>query len=68
MDKIREFKESHEENTLLYIVAAFVIGLAVGMLISPVKKGIAIGSYNGANNNFENSNNVSHKSGKRKNK
>ena len=52
MDKIKDFSEKHEENTLLYIF---------GFIMSPIKNGVAIGSYNGAYNKFSDSNNVTKK-------
>ena len=52
MDKIKDFSEKHEENTLLYIF---------GFIMSPIKNGVAIGSYNGAYNKFSDSHNVKKK-------
>ena len=32
MDKIKDFSEKHEENTLLYIFAGFLLGLIFGFM------------------------------------
>lgn len=45
-----------EDKTVLLCLMCFVMGLALGFIISPVKNGIAIGSYNGCNNNIKDSN------------
>ena len=61
MDKIKDFSAKHEENTLPYIFAGFLLGLIFGFIMSPIKNGVAIGSYNGAYNKFSDSNNVTKK-------
>ncbi|WP_295069445.1 hypothetical protein [Ruminococcus sp.] len=57
MDSIEQFKEEKGEKAFLYMLIGFLAGIVVGFIASPVKNGIAIGSYNGANNKFKNSNN-----------
>ena len=57
MDLIEQFKEEKGEMAFLYLLIGFLAGIVVGFIASPVKNGIAIGSYNGANNKFKNSNN-----------
>lgn len=42
-----------EDKTVLLCLMCFIMGLALGFIISPVKNGIAIGSYNGSNNNVK---------------
>ena len=66
MSQIRSFIEEQEEKTLLCILTAFLAGLVVGLLLSPFKNGIAVSSYNGSYNEFENSNNVNRKDKKHK--
>ncbi len=66
MSQIKSFIEEQEEKTLLYILTAFLAGLVIGMLLSPLKNGIAVGSYNGSYNEFTDSNNVNHKGKKHK--
>ena len=61
MEAIRKFKEENGEKAFLYVLIGFLAGVIVGLLLSPVKNGIAIGSYNGANNQFKNSNNIEKK-------
>lgn len=61
MSNIRKFIEEQEEKTLLCIMVAFLTGLTLGLLISPLKNGIAVGSYNGSYNEFKDSNNVNRK-------
>jgi hypothetical protein len=57
MESIEQFKEKNGEKAFLFILIGFLAGIIVGFIASPVKNGIAIGSYNGANNKFKNSNN-----------
>ena len=57
MDSIEKFKQEKGEKAFLYMLIGFLAGIIVGFIASPVKNGIAIGSYNGANNKFKNSNN-----------
>ena len=64
MEKIKEFAEKHDEKTILYLLIGFLAGVVVGFLFSPIKRGITIGSYNGANNKFVDSNNITKKSKK----
>ena len=55
MNTITNFIEEKDNNTLLCVIAAFLAGLVVGFVISPVKKGINIGSCNGAYNSVDES-------------
>lgn len=43
-DKI---KENYSSEVMLLSIVCFLAGVVAGILIAPVKKGIAIGSYNG---------------------
>lgn len=62
MEKFKDLKNNLDEKALLYIAVGFLIGLITGFILSPAKNGmkntIAIGSYNGSDNEFRNSNNV----------
>ncbi len=40
------------KKSLFLALFCFWIGLAVGLLMSPIKNGIIIGSYNGSNNKY----------------
>ncbi|MCI1268762.1 MAG: hypothetical protein LKG21_02510 [Ruminococcus sp.] len=53
MDKIKSFTENHEENTLLYILVAFMLGVLIGLIASPAKNGITLFSNNGCDNNIK---------------
>ena len=66
MSHVRRFIEEQEQTTLLYILIGFLAGLAAGLLISPVKNGIAVGSYNGSYNELNDSNNINRKGKKHK--
>ncbi|MDE5583868.1 MAG: hypothetical protein K2J08_09200 [Ruminococcus sp.] len=50
-DKI---KENYSSEVMLLSVVCFLIGFVAGILLAPVKKGFAIGSYNGCNNDVSN--------------
>lgn len=56
MKIIEKFKENYSSDMLFLSLLCFMAGLAVGLLISPAKNGIAIGSYNGSNNSVKDSN------------
>lgn len=43
----------------LGIACAFLVGVIIGFVLSPVKKGIMLGSKNGCNNGSSNRNNSS---------
>lgn len=47
---IKKVKENKSADFLNALLIGFLIGTAVGFIFSPVKNGIAIGSYNGCNN------------------
>lgn len=47
-----------EDKTVLLCLLCFLAGLALGFIISPAKKGIIVGSYNGCNNKVIDSNKV----------
>ncbi len=66
MEKIKSYLNEKDSETLLYMLIGFLAGLALGLLLSPFKNGIAVGSYNGSYNEFENSNNVNRKGKKHK--
>ncbi len=53
--KITEnFKENNSSEIILLSIACFLAGVVVGILLAPVKKGFAIGSYNGCHNDVSN--------------
>lgn len=54
MKLINQIKENYSSEVMLLSVVCFLAGAILGILVSPVKKGIAIGSYNGCNNNVRN--------------
>ena len=55
---INKIKENYSVETLFSCFLCFLIGLTIGFIISPAKKGIIIGSYNGCNNKVIDSNKV----------
>ena len=61
MESTAQFKENKGEKAFFYMLIGFLAGIIVGFIASPIKNGIAIGSYNGANNKFKNSNNGGNK-------
>jgi hypothetical protein len=61
MKIINKIQEDYSAEVLLLAILSFLAGLVVGFLISPVKKGITIGSYNGCNNRITDSNKVNKK-------
>ncbi len=69
MDLIKKLDLENKEKIVLYLIIGFLSGLILGFIFSPIKNGIAIGSYNGANNKFVDSNNTANsaeKSGRKK--
>lgn len=60
-----KIKEDYSTEVMLLTIIICLTGLIAGILVSPIKNGIAIGSYNGSYNKFEDSNNVTspHKKG-----
>ena len=66
MEYIKKFKEENGETVFLYVLVAFLSGIIIGFLFSPIKKGIAVGSHNGSNNKFVDSNNVENTNGKKR--
>ncbi len=57
--KITEkIKSNYSAEVMLLTIVSFLSGVIAGIIISPVKNGISIGSYNGSYNKFEDSNNV----------
>ena len=68
MEYIKKFKEENGEKVFLYVVIAFLAGIIIGFIFSPIKKGIAVGSHNGSNNKFKNSNNVENMNDKKRKK
>lgn len=53
---IEKIKENYSVEVLFFAVVCFLAGIVIGLLVSPVKNGIAIGSYNGCNNKITDSN------------
>ncbi len=68
MEYIKKFKEENGEKVFLYVLVAFLAGVIIGFMFSPIKKGIAVGSHNGSNNKFVDSNNVENSNGKKRKK
>ena len=58
MKIIEKLKENYPAEVVLLTIVSFLAGVVVGLILSPLKNGIAIGSYNGSYNKFEDSNNV----------
>ena len=58
MKIIDKIKENYSFEVVFLALASFLAGVIIGILVSPVKNGIAIGSQNGSYNKFEDSNNV----------
>lgn len=56
MKIIEKIKESRSSDVLFFALICFWAGVAVGLLASPAKNGITIGSYNGCNNSIKDSN------------
>lgn len=50
MKIIDKLEENSSNPAFLYLLLGFLAGIIVGFIASPVKKGIAIGSYNGCGN------------------
>ncbi|MDE6789209.1 MAG: hypothetical protein K2J47_07820 [Ruminococcus sp.] len=49
--KITEkIKENYSAEALILAFVCIITGIAFGILVSPVKNGITVGSYNGCNN------------------
>lgn len=61
MKIINKIKEDYSAEVLFLAILSFLTGLVAGFLISPVKKGITIGSYNGCNNRITDSNKAAKK-------
>ncbi|MCD7811254.1 MAG: hypothetical protein LUG91_05310 [Ruminococcus sp.] len=58
MKILDKMKESCSADVMLLVLVSFFIGLIAGFIISPVKNGIAIGSYNGCGNRITDSNKI----------
>lgn len=56
MKIIEKIKDNCPSEILFLSLICFMAGIAVGLLVSPVKNGITIGSYNGCNNRITDSN------------
>lgn len=56
MKIIEKYKENCPSEILFLSLLCFMAGVAVGLLISPAKNGITIGSNNGCNNRITDSN------------
>lgn len=61
MKIINKIKENYSAEVMLLAIISFLAGVAVGFIVSPVKKGITIGCYNGCNNRITDSNKVDKK-------
>lgn len=55
---IEKIKANNKIDFFIALLIGFLVGTAVGFILSPVKNGIAIGSYNGCNNRISDSNHV----------
>ena len=66
MNKFNEDVRSSNTAVWLFAFCSFLLGIVLGFLFSPVKNGIAVGSYNGSYNEFNDSNNVNRKGKKEK--
>lgn len=53
MKIIEKIKENYSSDVLFLALICFWIGVAFGLLASPAKNGITIGSYNGSNNSVK---------------
>lgn len=58
MKIIEKIKQNYSAEVMLLTISGFLAGVIVGIIISPVKNGIAIGSYNGSGNKISDSNKV----------
>lgn len=58
MKIIDNIKKETNGSAFLNLLIGFLSGIIVGFVISPIKKGIAIGSYNGCGNKISDSNKV----------
>ncbi len=54
MKLINKMKENYSSEIMLLSVACFLVGVVVGILLAPVKKGFMLGCYNGCNNKAKN--------------
>ena len=69
MKLIDKIENSFSDSAFAALLLGLFAGIIIGFIASPIKNGIAIGSYNGSSNIFSDSNNVyngkkSEKSGK----
>lgn len=49
-----KIKENYSTESLILALVCILTGIAFGILVSPVKNGITVGSYNGCNNQVTN--------------
>lgn len=52
-------KVNLSNSAFIALLIGFLAGIIIGLIASPVKNGIAIGSYNGCGNRISNSNKIS---------
>lgn len=64
MKVFEKIKDSYSAEAIILAAVSFLAGLTIGFVISPVKNGITIGSYNGCNNRVIDSNKVNKEKGK----
>ncbi len=55
---IEKVKENKGTDFFLALLMGFLAGMAVGVILSPIKNGISIGSYNGCYNRISDTNHV----------
>jgi len=55
---IEKVKENKGTDFFLALFIGFLAGMAIGVIISPVKNGISIGSYNVSYNRISDTNHV----------
>lgn len=67
MNIIDKIKKDYSVETLFLCFLCFITGLTIAFIISPVKNGIMIGSYNGCNNKVIDSNKVNEEKNKSEN-
>ncbi|MDE6021669.1 MAG: hypothetical protein K2H01_11830 [Ruminococcus sp.] len=64
MKVFEKIKDSYSAEAIILAAVSLLAGLTIGFVISPVKNGITIGSYNGCNNRVIDSNKVNKEKGK----
>lgn len=64
MKVFEKIKDGYSAEAIILAAVIFLTVLTIGFVISPVKNGITIGSYNGCNNRVIDSNKVNKEKGK----